>query len=375
MDVLDFFTHLRGDDGQWSGWERDELSRLKAASAGVLENQIWEDGVTDNGDPWIVAVDEESLELSLHVARLSGAYVAVSGDLLPVASSANLKSVVNECLTYIRSNRQETVSTEGTTIRMPIGVSAAAFGIFLTERMAVFDEPSGRDQTTLQQSRLGQDSNESFVFLSSLAAGLKPYADDPMAVITNDEAAWGDDKIGYSAFETDDAGQIILGDSQGSELEEGHVRGAGEVDVAVAATYVAATAELSMLEMANVEQVTEASSLEAAATEAETAQPVDGGEVQIVVVAPANMVVGEDKTDEEAPPDQPDSQADVAVASALPADVEPPSDFVASDPGGDAELTDFAAFEPSPPAPGGEGVEIAVDVWLAADIRDDVFEV
>ncbi len=49
MDVLGIFTHLRGDDGQWSGWEQDELSRLKTASAAVLENQIWEDGVTDDG--------------------------------------------------------------------------------------------------------------------------------------------------------------------------------------------------------------------------------------------------------------------------------------------------------------------------------------
>lgn len=373
MDVLNFFTHLRGDDGHWSGWERDELSRLKAASASVLDNQIWEDGVTDNGDPWMVAVDEDSLELSLHVARLSGAYVAVSGDLLPVSSSANLKSVVNDCLIYIRSNRQEAISNDGATIRMPVGVSAAAFGIFLTERMTTFDEPQGRVQANLKVNKLGLESNESFVFLSSLAKSSEPQVIDPVTLAPEGEAVLATDQFLLKALDHNGADQAIVADPSEVKRETDEAQ---ETDVASVAAKASADADLPAPSAEIAEQSDVLPLTTGDTSTAEVVQVVEGPSAQMVVAGPAEMVVGEDKIEEELAPDQSDSGAPAVIASASPM---APEVLPGGGPGepaeqlGDAALVDFASLDY--PASSSEGEDVVPEIWLAVDLRDDVFAI
>ncbi len=374
MDVLGIFTHLRGDDGQWSGWEQDELSRLKTASAAILENQIWEDGVTDDGDPWIVAVDEDSLELSLHVARLSGAYIAVSGDLSPVASSANLKSVVNDCLTYIRSSRQESAANDGAFIRMPIGVSAAAFGILLTERMTAFDEPADRGQTNLHLSELQPDPDESFVFQSSLATIPTPNADAPIAMMPEMAALQGVDQFVQSGLDHDDAEQMIVAERAASD------HGAADAEDTSAASLEAETSVTSNLpapSAAHAEQATDLPAPEAGAAPAEAVQMVEGPGAQMVIAAPQEGVVGEDKINEETDSDQPEAKAAV-VAAALPVASEPSSVAALDDPRGgpgDPLLFDLASRDLPPLSSGGEDVLVVADIWSPVDVRDDVFAV
>lgn len=313
MDILSIFTHLRGDDGQWSGWERDELSRLKEASASVLENQIWEDGVTDNGDPWIVAIDEDSLELSLHVARLSGAYIAVSGDLLPVANSTNLKSVVNDCLTYIRSSRQETMPNDGATIRMPIGVSAAAFGIFLTERMTAFDEALDRTQTELHLSKLGPNPNESFVFLSNLATSPTPlHVDEPVALATEDQHAPDGDQAISGAFAYKVADYLIVRAEPAGEAE---AKAAQEMDIASLTATSPETAEPLSLSTPHADQPTDLPLPKTDVAASVGAQSAEEGGAKIVTAAPLKTIVSEDKIDEEKVVDQPETGSEVVVAS------------------------------------------------------------
>ncbi len=375
MDVLNFFTHLQGEDGSWSGWEKDELSRLKTASADVLENQIWEDGVTDSGDPWLVAVDEDSLELSLHIARLSGGYVAVSGDLSPVASGANLKSVVNDCLIYIRSNRQEIAPTDGATIRMPIGVSAAAFGIFLTERLTAFDEAPDRAQTDIQLGRLQSDPGESFVFISSLATGPAPQTGDAIALLDEGGAQLSVDQFILDVVDLAAADQTIKGDTPAPEPEGDEVR---EISVASTAENASETPDPSAHSGSTTEQITDPTGPETDAAMVEAVQATEAPGAQMVISAPAQVIVAEDRSEEETQPGQPNNGA---VIAASPAPLSPDSAGIAAEPAFDADGPhpfDFASVDPprpSPLAPWGKDEDPLVDVLPTVAVLDEVFTV
>ncbi len=374
MDVFDIFAHLRGEDGQWSGWERSELSRLKSASVDVLENQVWEDGVTDSGDPWIVAVDERSLELSLHVARLNGVYVAVSGDLLPVASGANLKSVVNDCLTYIRSNRQEAVFADGATIRMPVGVSATAFGIFLTERMATFDRQADRVQTDLEVSNLGPDTNESFVFLSSLATSPGPYVDNPAILSQAMDASFGPDQIVMDVSEHSAAIQLTAGEPPDAKRKLDAPR---ETAAASLEHKTSTDEKLPAPPNAETGPTTDIPPPETDVATAEAVPPADGGG-EIIVAAPAEMIVGEDKAEEEESPAQPDRETEVVLASASAMAAEP--SFISVDGGsseyaGDVESPGFASLVHPPLVSGRDYPEMDEGIWPEHGVWGDVFAV
>lgn len=394
MDVLRIFTHLRGEDGQWSGWEWDELSRLKAAAAVDLENQIWEDGVTDSGDPWIVAVDEDSHELSLHVARLSGAYVAVSGDLSPVASGANLKSVVNDCLAHIRSTRQETVFTDGATLRMPVGVSAAAFGIFLTERLAAFDERQDQGQASLEVSKLGPDQSESFVFLSRLAISpAQLQAEDVDTVLSERESALGEDQIIFSGFADEGIDQIATAMRTVPTAPTHEGEEAVEIDVAGAMVKAPVTAGTPALFDAAIASQTDTSQAHTETVDAETETGAGQAEVVDVVVGMGKIgalapiqVADEDRSGDEDVSDQPEDGGKAVVASEGDAVVTTASSTVAQPVPGEgaadvdvfAEMTTSTEFLPldHPLAmPSGDDVDHIDMVWEMSDPRDDVFAV
>lgn len=86
----------------WSVRERAELDQMRIALGPVLPVLEWSEGVTDAGEPWLVAVDAATDELAVHLARIGRDYVVLDGRLTPVASGRSLKTVIDSCAEFCR---------------------------------------------------------------------------------------------------------------------------------------------------------------------------------------------------------------------------------------------------------------------------------
>lgn len=382
MDALSIFAHFRGGHGEWSAWEQDELLRLKAASAAVLENQVWEDGVTDKGDPWIIAIDEDSFELSLHVARLSGEYIAVSGDLLPVSSGANLKSVVNECLTHIRSTRQETHLGDGAIIRMPVGVSAAAFGILLTERMSVVDEKQDEAPTALQISKLQSATPDSFAFVSRFPEDQEaPQADNqlPPMLEVSDVLEMG--QTIATVLYPDEREAVLNRETSSGKHDTNETTIAGSERL----TGKAATAHTQSPTDPTTTQTAEAASQQPVPAPTDGAANGEPAAATIDVVAPAKLVIREDKPPEEPQPDKPDDSLTKIAMSSAPKDAADPTPETSGVSLQDAILAASAIpfdallfnatehLDQPPPSPTEIEADPASGLWQTAESYSDIF--
>ncbi|MEO0993347.1 MAG: hypothetical protein AAFX62_06015 [Pseudomonadota bacterium] len=87
----------------WSVRERAELEQMRLALGPVVPAFDWDEGTTDTGDPWMVAIDTNSDELALHLARIGREYVVLDGKLAPLANSRSLKVAIESCADYCRS--------------------------------------------------------------------------------------------------------------------------------------------------------------------------------------------------------------------------------------------------------------------------------
>ncbi|MEM8596104.1 MAG: hypothetical protein AAGF76_06515 [Pseudomonadota bacterium] len=88
-----------------AGWTARERSALEAlqTSLDVPGRQLeWSSGTTDCGDPWIVAIDVETEETALHVARIGRTYVALDGSFSAVATGHGMRHVLEACVHAVR---------------------------------------------------------------------------------------------------------------------------------------------------------------------------------------------------------------------------------------------------------------------------------
>ncbi|MEM6945887.1 MAG: hypothetical protein AAF565_19250 [Pseudomonadota bacterium] len=83
---------------EWSPRERVEIDGLRAVLDEGNRALEWDGGVTDAGDPWIVAIDSFSGDMVVHLARIGRSYVALDGDLQPLASGHSLRAVLGSYL-------------------------------------------------------------------------------------------------------------------------------------------------------------------------------------------------------------------------------------------------------------------------------------
>lgn len=78
----------------WSARERAELEGLRLALSPLVPSLHWEEGATDVGDPWLVAVDARTDDLAVHVARIGRTYVVLDAEFTPVATGRSLRMVL-----------------------------------------------------------------------------------------------------------------------------------------------------------------------------------------------------------------------------------------------------------------------------------------
>jgi len=127
----------------WTSREHAEFVRLKNAFGRALYDLSWSEGVTERGEPWLVALDLEDETLVLHIARLDGHYVALDGELDEIAAGAELTTVVDACISRMG---QRARADTGTVIRLRpahgrLAIFAALIADMLRERAEARTRP------------------------------------------------------------------------------------------------------------------------------------------------------------------------------------------------------------------------------------------
>lgn len=89
---------MMGPVGAWSAWERRHIDRLRRNVDAVEMGLDWIEGAADDGSPWIVALDPETEDLHLHLARIGAQYVLLAPDLSVEQVANRIDSLVDRKL-------------------------------------------------------------------------------------------------------------------------------------------------------------------------------------------------------------------------------------------------------------------------------------
>ncbi len=138
----------------WTSWERAELVRVKNAFGRALYGQSWSEGVTERGEPWLVALDLEDDTLILHIARLDGRYIALDAALDEIAVGYDLPSFVDACIAGLGQGRPPEASNI-VRLRLAHG-RLAAFAALIMDMMR--EELAAAQNLQADQKEAGEGS-------------------------------------------------------------------------------------------------------------------------------------------------------------------------------------------------------------------------
>lgn len=121
----------------WSVRERAVLDQMRLVIGRTAPELDWDEGTTDRGEPWLVAVDRSTDDLALHVTRIGREYVVLDADLAPIVSGRSLRTVAETCTDLCRSGVLTAEEPERLAQR---GLQTAHLQVFGPEGMPMLPE-------------------------------------------------------------------------------------------------------------------------------------------------------------------------------------------------------------------------------------------
>ncbi|MEM1160989.1 MAG: hypothetical protein AAGJ28_08655 [Pseudomonadota bacterium] len=118
----------------WTGAERQHLISLRRCLAERYPELDWNEGITDRGEPWVVAVNAQTDELVVHITRVGVRYVVLNDRLQMIINAPTLHHAADAYLDR-QSAAEAADRSHLRAVTVHPGTSIAAFALLLIDML------------------------------------------------------------------------------------------------------------------------------------------------------------------------------------------------------------------------------------------------